>query len=96
MKPDEASEADLDRIRTWSGDWPGLLAFMESIWPEYGAVHHKRGRRWHFATGGWSGCEEIIGAFYANSLANAVLWESTSRGGRHVLKEPATKKEGRR
>jgi len=98
---DEPSEADLDRIRHWSavGDWKGLLEFMESIWPDYGVVRRRGlvvgarggdepGIRWEFVTGGWSGCEQIINAFYDNTLAHAVLWESTHRGGLHVLLEP--------
>lgn len=88
---DEPREEDIERIKTWEGDWPGLLKFMESIWPTYGVVRKKRAHNvtiWEFVTGGWSGCEEIIGAFYENPLAQAMLWESTHRGGLHVLMAP--------
>ncbi len=88
----EPDSADLLRIEKWTDDWGGLLKFMESIWPDYGVVRRplvmSEPLRWEFVTGGWSGCEVIIGAFYANHLAHAVLWESTHRGGLHVLIEP--------
>jgi hypothetical protein len=81
-------------------NWRGLLEYMEANWPEYGVVRRRpatddedglpcaslvRAEAWEFVTGGWSGCEAIIGAFYENSLAHACLWESTHRGGLHVL-----------
>lgn len=37
---------------------------------------------WRFATGGWSGCEEVLGALPA--LVYALAWRSTHRGGLHV------------
>lgn len=99
MAADYPGDGEIHRIENWNGDWNGLLKFMESIWPSYGVVRVKKKTikdfekprrtetRWEFVTGGWSGCEQIINAFYSNHLANAMLWESTHRGGLHVLKE---------
>jgi hypothetical protein len=76
-------------------NWQDLLEYMEANWPEYGVVRKRPATydegnsgghvAWEFVTGGWSGCEAIIGAFYENHLAHACLWESTHRGGLHVL-----------
>jgi hypothetical protein len=98
MSKDEPDDATLDRIRKWEKDWPALLIFMRDAWSDYGVVrvmdipHPDRDRgenvnRWEFVTGGWSGNEEIIRAFYENFMATAILWESTHRGGLHVLLE---------
>ena len=42
------------------------------------------GKRWSFATGGWSGCEEVIELLMVN-FATSMLWESSHRGGLHVF-----------
>jgi hypothetical protein len=89
---DEPSDETLERIRKWDKNWPALIAFMREAWSDYGLVREivpapPEPRRWEFITGGWSGNEEIIGAFYGNFLAQAVLWESAHRGGKHVLVE---------
>ena len=41
----------------------------------------RRGNVWRFATGGWSGCEEVIDAL--PSLIDALAWRSSHRGGLH-------------
>lgn len=87
MRRDEPCEADVRRVKNWKNNWPGLLKFMESIWPTYGCVRHPPSGNWEFVTGGWSGCEEIIGAFHDNVLARSQLWRSTHRGGLHILRE---------
>jgi hypothetical protein len=91
MRRDEPLERDIKRIENWKGDWIALLKFMESIWPSYGVVRKRRAHNvtmWEFVTGGWSGCEQIIDAFYSNYLAKSLLWESAHRGGLHVLMYP--------
>jgi hypothetical protein len=47
----------------------------------------KEGRVYKFATGGWSGCEEVASALMSNLFA-AQFWESTHRGGLHVFEMP--------
>jgi len=96
---DYPGEPELERIRNWpsTGEWKPLLQFMESIWPDYGVVRQSRIRlgkrvlptRWEFVTGGWSGCEDIWSAFCKNPVAYSVLWESSHRGGLHILQLPA-------
>jgi aromatic ring-cleaving dioxygenase len=92
-RPDYASDEVINKIRTWDvtdGSWHALLVFMDDNWPEYGCVRRPTANRWEFVTGGWSGCEEIIIAFMDNSIAMSMLWESSHRGGLHVLVEPST------
>ena len=96
MREDHATEAtaeELDRVKMWFGDWEGLLKFMASIWIEdYGIVRppvpDAPKQLWQFVTGGWSGNEEIWSAFCQNPVAYSVLWESSHRGGLHILQQP--------
>ena len=39
---------------------------------------------YEFATGGWSGCEEVIGRI--SPLVRALTWESSHRGGLHIFR----------
>ena len=39
---------------------------------------------YEFATGGWSGCEEVIGRI--SLLVRALTWESSHRGGLHIFR----------
>jgi hypothetical protein len=49
------------------------------------------GRAWidngllNLATGGWSGCEDVIGALADNLFVWAVAWQQSHRGGKHVF-----------
>ena len=65
------------------------LRLMEAAWAKgYGsAVHfwlHDRGE-YRFATGGWSGNEELIEALGRNAIAYAMTWNSSHRGGLHIF-----------
>lgn len=46
---------------------------------------------WEFATGGWSGCEQVIGSIPL--IVHALAWESSRRGGQHIYKLAAAKGE---
>lgn len=46
----------------------------------------KRSGVYRLATGGWSGCEEVIGALH--SIVRAVAWRSSHRGGLHIYALP--------
>lgn len=39
---------------------------------------------YEFATGGWSGCEEVI--YSISPLVRALTWESSHRGGLHIFR----------
>lgn len=90
MPNDEPAAADIERVRTWEGDWLALLVFMESIWPDYGTVRKRFDGSWEFVTGGWSGCEAIIAALMGNYIAWTMLWQSSHRGGLHIFKPPSS------
>jgi hypothetical protein len=89
---DQVTEEELARIKNWEGDWKALLSFMAAIWINtYGTVRfpvpNSPRQLWHFVTGGWSGNEEIMAAFFENRVAYSLLWASSHRGGLHILEE---------
>lgn len=92
LDPDYPSRAEIKRIREWDAmDARGLLAFVESIFPDYGRFSDKgwrkdkvtgeRHRLIEMATGGWSGCEEIMDALGRNRLFHLFYWAESHRGG---------------
>lgn len=81
-------EEDIEALRNWSGplaEMPAVLNAVAEYLTEcgYGSAK-KRGGCWRFVTGGWSGCEEVIGAI--PPIVDAVAWESSHRGGLHVYR----------
>lgn len=82
------TDATLRTIRRWPWqDLRGLFAYVAAAWryPDY--VRH-RGRRWRFATGGWSGNESLMAALMENRMARALAWQSSHRGGKTVWEVP--------
>ncbi len=75
------TEADLDTIASWDPlDFDGWMQFVRDRWsyPErWGCVDGV----YKFATGGWSGNEDLVLAMGRNALAWSLYWESSSRGG---------------
>ena len=65
----------------------GLVEFIRPTFEEMGSI--RIGHKWiKFATGGWSGNEEIIGAMRSNYGIWSLLWESSHRGGLHIFHKP--------
>jgi len=80
---DYPSDETLSRIKSWQWDDPrGLLEFLTAEWREYGRAWRGEDKEWIFATGGWSGNEELIAAFRENWLLWFRLWVSEHRGGK--------------
>lgn len=84
------TDATLARIREW--DWhdlPGLFAFIASNW-HWGArmAEEVSPGRWRFATGGWSGNEDLLKALAENLPAWSMTWQSSHRGGLHEFEVP--------
>jgi hypothetical protein len=80
--------ASLRRLAKWDHtDLKGALEFARSLWnwPDYA---RKRGRRYTFITGGWSGNEDIIAALEKNFMLHAMCWQASFRGGKHVYELP--------
>lgn len=78
------TEASLKEIRGWpypaSGGYSSLFDFIEPIFEEYGKLE-RDGKIVTLVTGGWSGCEDAIGALQFNISFWSMCWESSHRGG---------------
>ncbi len=85
---DYPTEDELKRIREWPYTKPVLLFdFVRSIW-HWPDMAKCDGRTYRFATGGWSGNEDIIGALSENSSAWSMCWSVSARGGLHIFDVP--------
>jgi hypothetical protein len=50
----------------------------------FGVTDEPEGKRiYHVSTGGWSGCEDVIGALQENLLFWSLAWASSRRGGHY-------------
>lgn len=75
------TEESLTRLRVWPyTDAEGWLEYARTLWcyPDAATVD---GKRYRFATGGWSGNEDVIGAMRDNHMLWMLCWESSHRGG---------------
>ena len=92
------TDAALEALLEWPiTDMPAAVeyaaetfnAMLGRAWKvERGEPENESGQaEWHFATGGWSGCEDVIGALQDSN--HGVLWMgfwvSSRRGGKFVL-----------
>jgi len=79
-------EEDVEALRAWSGPVEEVSAVLDAVGEYLEACgfgsFEKMGDYWRFATGGWSGCEEVIGAI--PPLVEAIAWRSSHRGGLHI------------
>ena len=75
--------------RAWR--WPDWVG--RELEPEEAlVVHADEGDEFmRFATGGWSGNEDIIAALRRNRMIQAIAWRLTSRGGLHIYTMPKVK-----
>jgi len=81
------TEATLKTIEKWGPTFTketgrNLLDFCFEAWSSYG-WSEQFGDEWSFATGGWSGNEEIIGAMMENRVFWSLCWELSMRGGQY-------------
>lgn len=80
--------AALRRLSKWPAeDLRGALEYAAGLWhwPNY---VRRRGRRYTFITGGWSGNESVMAALERNLFLYAVCWEASFRGGKHIYELP--------
>jgi hypothetical protein len=82
-------EEDMEALRNWSGPVEEVDDVLDAVGDYlkecgYGSAkrYPKDGTEWRFATGGWSGCEEVIGAIPL--LVQSLAWRSSHRGGLHI------------
>ena len=80
------TEASVKALRQCSDVGEALDAVAEYLEEcGYGRARQRSGV-YRFVTGGWSGCEEVIGALHP--IVGAVAWRSSHRGGLHVYALP--------
>jgi hypothetical protein len=76
-------------IEKWNyNDWPGLIEYLKEAWADYGKIEEHEGLI-HFVTGGWSVNEELLSALHANTMIQAMYWESSHRGGLVKYRRPS-------
>lgn len=86
------TEAALRKLARWPAkDINGALDFARALW-HWPAYARKRGRRYTFITGGWSGNESVIAALEKNTILFALCWVMSKRGGLHVYEAVGVKK----
>ena len=81
------TEASIEELRRCTN----VLEALEAVAVYFGSCGYgsvtKLGRVYRLATGGWSGCEEVMGSLHP--IVRAVAWESSHRGGLHVFEVPS-------
>ena len=77
------TEDELDQVRKWEGNYPGLMAFVRRLWnwPDWG--FQKEGATYRLHTGGWSGNEDVVVALQENQVFWIVCWRGSRRGGHY-------------
>lgn len=83
------SKKELNRIKNWPyTDLLGLFKYIEERWmyPEYWDIRDDLSDKIVLvtcSTGGWSGNEDLIGALQQNTMAWALTWQESRRGGHY-------------
>lgn len=65
----------------------GLVELIEPHLADYGRCEYDKGKLM-LATGGWSGCEDIISALRDNILFWETCWKQSTRGGLYKFTIP--------
>ena len=74
------TDESLKYIRNFTGDFEALLSILQPYFSKHGRGESEGGA-WEFATGGWSGCEDVIVSLKANKLFWLQCWRASKRGG---------------
>jgi hypothetical protein len=84
------TDAALDRISTFTGTAEEMTAYVQSLMhngrsqlEDFTDDFGRPGKRLVLVTGGWSGCESVIGALQG-TMFHLMGWESSFRGGKHT------------
>jgi hypothetical protein len=76
------TEETLKEIEHWPNCYSELMERIQEIYPSYGRMEYReQDNMWFMATGGWSGCESIIGALRENFMFWINHWCLSKRGG---------------
>lgn len=87
-------DAELERIKNWPvsdyGSYEDLFEYISDRWWPDGSwgLERRPGMIYSFATGGWSGNEDMISALRSNFVAWSMSWQESKRGGLHVFQIP--------
>ena len=86
--PSEQVLSFIKNYDTCKGPIEDLFDFIiqEWNWPDWGTK--KKGRKYEFHTGGWSGNEDIIRAMQDNYLFWGLCWVMSKRGGHYWFEIP--------
>lgn len=95
---DNLDSRDLRRIAKWKfEDHEGLMELIHPVFSRWGRITKTRAKdydewviSYELATGGWSGCEQIIRQL-RKSMFWIAYWHKTQRGGLHVFHVPKPK-----
>jgi len=77
-------EASIKIIKEWdhTKGWNRLIEFCVPAFEFYGRCEYRSiDMTWEIATGGRSGCEEVIGALRSNTMFWMICWKMSKRGG---------------
>ncbi len=76
------TEETLNAISKYKGSYKTLMNEIAFLFADYGRCEFRDiDSAWEVATGGWSGCEEVIGALRENTMFWMMCWRLSKRGG---------------
>lgn len=77
----------IDNILMWDDSPSELFRSICDLFPPYGRFERRdTDGVWEVATGGWSGCEEIVEAMM-NNIFISHSWLMSKRGGYHEFED---------
>jgi len=79
------TDESLEEIKNYEGGGHELLAEVAFLFNVHGRCEFD-GKRWMISTGGWSGCESVIGAMKENTMFWLMCWYMSKRGGYYEFK----------
>jgi hypothetical protein len=91
------SDEALEFLRNFEGSPKEYVGLVDSLWDDaYGDcriedcrdVINNPAKRLTLVTGGWSGCESVVGEVMDRTMFHLMFWESSFRGGRHTFVIP--------
>lgn len=85
------TEETIEEILAWRGNPSEIFQLVSEMYPSYGRMELRVvDNIWEVVTGGWSGCEEIVGAFKSNIYIGHT-WVMSRRGGYHEFENVTLK-----
>ena len=80
------TDDSLEQVKAYNGSHQRLMSEIAYYFGKHGSCEFEGGigRKktiWKVSTGGWSGCEDLIGALQENTIFWMMCWVSSRRGG---------------